>query len=149
MDTSIIVQCNALKLCATDTKWQTAASSHKIPRMITKAWAGTVSSSLNHFHTHRWQCLGLRWAGPGALGADNHSQAKTHSWEIVIRTPPNKLCGLASWYTHIQIFAKRKYKTQWRRSSFMSWGMCGFESHFVRNGFSRLGAVSPEEILLP
>ena len=37
------------------------------------------------------------------------SQAKTHSWDIVIRTPPNTLCGL--WphdiATHTNIFAQK------------------------------------------
>ena len=101
--------------CVWHTKWQRAsrADHSKFAQNScddNKSRAGTVSSSLNHFHTRS-----PGWAGSVWGDDDNHSQtqvcrAKTHSWDIVIRTQYT-LWSLLLMYLHSTLIFAQKTAT--------------------------------------
>ena len=131
--------------CVWQTKWQRAASRADHSKFAqnscddNKSRAGTVSSSLNHFHTRSPGWAGSVWGEMITTAQTQLCRAKTHSRDIVIRAQYTLWSRLPMYllYTLTHICTENincDDDHQW-------WKMCGFESHFVSNSFSSVDLV--------
>ena len=141
--------------CVWQTKWQRAASRADHSKFAqnscddNKSRAGTVSSSLNHFHTRSPGWAGSVWGEMITTAQTQLCRAKTHSRDIVIRAQYTLWSRLPMYLHYTHIYLHRKYKLR-RWSSVVKNVRFWISFRFEQLLLSRLGAaVSPEEIPLP